>query len=247
MKNNNLEIGYIYIILNKINGKFYLGSTKNLRQRKLKHFRDLKTNKHHCIHLQRSVERHGIENFECLCIETSFNHIKREQELLNILDFKDMYNVSKTASGGDMIFNHPERERLVRESTERLRKATRPKPRYKEDNSNWKGGVSKSKCIDCNIEIKGKSEYCSSCYFKQRDITGKNNPFYGKSHSEETKQKIKETRVGKFNGVQSKIVIIENIEYPSLAEASRQLGIHITTICFRINSPNKKFINYNYK
>lgn len=247
MENNNSEIGYIYIILNKINGKFYLGSTKNLQNRKLKHFRDLKNKKHHSVHLQRSYDKNGVDCFDFIIIETCLNYVKREQELLNKINLKDCYNVSKTSSGGDMIFNHPERERLVKEAITRLRSAPKPKPRYKEENSNWKGGISKSNCKSCEIEIKGKAEYCSNCYFKQRDISGINNPFYGKSHSEETKQKIKKTHVGKFNGIQSKIVIIENIEYPSLSEASRQLGIHITTICHRLNSNNKKFINYNYK
>lgn len=235
-----MEIGYIYLLVNRINGKFYLGSTKNTKSRKLKHFRDLKNKKHHSIHLQRSYDKNGVDCFYFIIIETCLNYVKREQELLNKIDFKDCYNVSKTSSGGDMIFNHPERERLVKEATERLRNFRKPAPRYKEENPNWKGGKTFCKC---GTRINSNSNSCIKC----KEVSGKNNPFYGKSHSEETKQKIRETHIGKFNGVQSKIVIIENIEYPSLAEASRQLGIHITTICHRLNSNNKKFTNYNYK
>ena len=239
MKNSIIKFGYVYIILNKINGKFYIGSTKNLHKRKLRHFRELRKNIHHCIHLQRSVNKHGIENFEYICIETSFNYIKREQEILDFLDFNDIYNISKTASGGDMIFNHPNRELLIKNAIQRLRHARRV-PRFKEDNSNWRGGKTFCKC---GSRINSNSKECSKC----RDRTGINNPFYNKTHSKESKDKIRQKALGRFNGAQSKIVIIENIEYPSLSEASRQLGIHITTICFRINSPNKKFINYNYK
>ena len=41
-----------------------------------------------------------------------------------------------------------------------------------------------------------------------------------------------------------KQVIIDNIIYESLVEASRQTGVPLTTILWRINSKNKKYENY---
>ena len=41
-------------------------------------------------------------------------------------------------------------------------------------------------------------------------------------------------------------VIIDDITYESLAEASRQKGIPCPTILWRINSKNKKYEDYNY-
>ena len=41
-------------------------------------------------------------------------------------------------------------------------------------------------------------------------------------------------------------VIIDNITYESLAEASRQTGIPCPTILWRINSKNKKYEFYKY-
>lgn len=234
-----MEIGYIYIILNKINGKFYLGSTKNLHKRKLKHFRELKSQKHHSIYLQRSYNKYGIDNFEFIIIETCFNYLQREQELLNQFDFKDSYNISKTSSGGNFIYNHPEKDRLIKEAIQRLRNCER-KPRYKELNSNWKGGKTFCKC---GIRINSNSNSCIKC----KEMSGNKNHFYGKHHSEETKEKIRQSNLGKYNGSQEKIVIIENIEYKSLSEASRILNINASTILFRIKSKNKRFINYNYK
>jgi hypothetical protein len=52
-------------------------------------------------------------------------------------------------------------------------------------NPNWKGGVSNQKC-----ECGNKKTYdltCMSC----RNMSGENNPFYGKCHSQETILKIK--------------------------------------------------------
>lgn len=218
-----MEIGYIYLIRNKINGKFYLGSTKDLHKRKLKHFRDLKNQNHHSIYLQRSYNKYGVDNFEFITIETSFNYLQREQELLNQIDFKDSYNISKTSSGGNFIYNHPEKDRLIKEAIERLRNCKR-KPRYREDNSNWKGGKTFCKC---GTRINSNSNSCIKC----KEMSGNKNPFYGKTHSDETKQKIRKQHLGKYSGNQEKAIIIENIEYKSLAEASRLLNIHITTIC----------------
>lgn len=235
-----MEIGYIYLIRNKINGKFYLGSTKNLHKRKLKHFRDLRNQNHHSIYLQRSYNKYGIDNFDFIIIETSFNYLQREQELLNQIDFSDSYNISICATGGNFIHNHPEKDRLIKEASERLKNAPRPKPRYGKLNSNWRGGTTFCKC---GKRINSNSNSCIKC----KEMSGENNPFYGKHHSEETKEKIRQQHLGKYNGNQEKVVIIENVEYKSLSEASRILKINTSTILFRIKSNNKRFINYNYK
>lgn len=107
-----------------------------------------------------------------------------------------------------------------------------------EQNPNWKGGVSKKKC-KCGKDISSNTENCTEC----RDRTGMNNSFYGKHHSEETKKKLREKRMGKKPS-NMKQVMIDNIIYESLAEATRQLGICGATILWRINSKNKKFENY---
>lgn len=51
--------------------------------------------------------------------------------------------------------------------------------------------------------------------------------------------------MGKYNGNQEKIVVVEKKEYKSLSEASRQIGVVPATILFRIKS--KHFKEYNYK
>lgn len=237
-KNYFMQIGYIYIIQNMINGKYYLGSTKNVNKRKVRHFRELKNNSHHSILLQRAVNKYGIENFEFIIIETSFDYFKREQELLNNLNFKDSYNISSSATGGDFITNHPNRLQLIANATEILKNAPRPEPKFGSDNPNWKGGKTFCKC---GSRIGSYTESCIKC----QDKTGKNNPFYGKKHSEEFKKQMSELRKGKYNENQCKPVIIDNIEYYSASEAARQLNVVTATIINRIN--NNKFQNYKYK
>jgi group I intron endonuclease len=107
-----------------------------------------------------------------------------------------------------------------------------------DQNPNWKGGVSKKKC-KCGNDISSNTETCAECV----DRSGINNSFFGKHHSEETKKKLSEKRKGK-KPPNITPVIIDNIVYESLAEASRQTGIPSPTILWRIKSKNIKYENY---
>lgn len=228
--------------------KYYIGSTINYKERKRVHFKDLKENRHHNIYLQRSFNKHGINSFKFIVIETClFNFRKREQEILNNIDFKYIYNVSKSSSGGDLIYNHPDREDIIKRVTEQLMLAPRPEPKFGSDNPNWRGGISKSNCIYCSIEINGSAKSCSDCYFKNRDISGINNPFFNKTHSVETKRKIGNANKGRINKGQCKPVIVDSIEYESLSLGARSIGISPSLLLFRIRSKNKRFNGYLYK
>ncbi len=234
-------MGYIYIIRNSVNGKFYLGSTKSFHKRRLRHFNELRKNKHHSIHLQRAWNKYGGQSFEFIIIETCYNHLKREQELLDKVDLqKDTYNVSSMATGGYMLENHPNKEAIIKKNTEVLLNAPKPKPRYKDKNPNWRGGKTFCKC---GARINNTAESCIKC----QDRTGKNNHFYGKKHNDSAKERIRQSRLGKYNGNQEKIVIIGDIEYKSVSEASRELGVSPATIVYRIKSISKKFKDYKYK
>lgn len=59
----------IYVIINKVNGKRYIGSAINFKTRKVRHLSDLKNRKHHSRYLQNSYNKHGEENFEFKILE----------------------------------------------------------------------------------------------------------------------------------------------------------------------------------
>lgn len=59
----------IYMIVNVINNKCYIGSTKNFRKRKYEHFKDLINNKHHSQHLQNAYNKYGKESFHFIELE----------------------------------------------------------------------------------------------------------------------------------------------------------------------------------
>jgi group I intron endonuclease len=235
----------IYKIVNKLNDKFYLGSTSNFHKRKLRHFNELRKNKHHSIYLQRAFNKYGEENFEFIEIEICENIKEREQEILNSLDYKLCYNVSKSASGGDLISNHPNVLEIKNNARINLSKAPKRGPVDGDKNPNWKGGISKVNCTSCGSEINFGALKCSNCYFSERDISGSKNPFYNKSHSKETKEIMRNSKLGKYNGNQEKAVIVDGIKYKSLSATSKKFGVVPATILNRIKSEN--YPNYNYE
>lgn len=60
----DLKFSGIYCIKNTLNGKFYLGSSVNIYDRRKRHFSDLNRNAHCNKILQNSWNRYGSENFK---------------------------------------------------------------------------------------------------------------------------------------------------------------------------------------
>lgn len=97
---------------------------------------------------------------------------------------------------------------------------------------------------------------------KHSEWMKENNPFRGKTHSEEHKQKLRELNSKpKSEETKRKIseklkgnkpgnmrqVEIDGVVYKSLTEATRQLNLSISTIKGRLKSTSDKFKGWNYK
>lgn len=53
----------VYMIVNAINGKRYIGSSNNIKRRLKEHRQHLKSGTHDNQHLQSSYNQHGADNF----------------------------------------------------------------------------------------------------------------------------------------------------------------------------------------
>lgn len=234
----------IYKIVNTKNGKFYLGSSARLPERWEQHrsWLESKNRDHHSVALQRAWDKYGGDIFEFKVVERcSEPYLKDlEQEYLNREECH--YNISRQASGGDLISYHPNRNDIIEKMSEASRKKWKD-PEYRSsmpsrrgiENPNWKGGlVDEKTTCECGNDKAWGSKSCSEC----RDRTGEKNPFYGKEHSEKTKQIIARKKSGKYYGDQEKAVEIDGEVYCSLSKAARNHAITLGVVHNRLNSDN---------
>lgn len=140
-------MGWIYMILNGVNGKVYIGKSINIKKRFQKHRYHLNHNNHPNSHLQSAWNKYGKSNFSFLVLEECDDQY---------LDEAEVEWISKCNS-------------------------TDPSKGYNLENGGDSGYVLSDE-IKKKISIKNK---------------GKNNPFYGKKHSEESRRKMSESRKGK--------------------------------------------------
>lgn len=105
----------IYAIVNRVNGKRYVGSAKRLRYRFAEHVRLLEKGVHHSPTLQRSWKKYGRGAFEYVILERVMDLaqlLKREQHWIDVFGCigKSGYNVSPTA-GSPLGVKHTEQSR----------------------------------------------------------------------------------------------------------------------------------------
>jgi len=91
----------IYRITNKLTDDFYIGKTKNHKDRFYKHKYNAKQNKSQ-THLYRAMRKYGEENFEFSILEeVGSSEILNEREIIWIEKLKPTYNMTKGGDGGD--------------------------------------------------------------------------------------------------------------------------------------------------
>ena len=91
----------IYMIVNKINKKRYVGSSIDIYNRWSEHIRLLSSNKHHSKALQRAWNKYGEDNFEFMIIEECSRDyiLYREELFMGFYDsYHEGYNCCKSAS-----------------------------------------------------------------------------------------------------------------------------------------------------
>ena len=86
----------IYKIINKVNGKTYIGKSLDVKERRYSHFYLLRKNKHGNQHLQASFNKYGEKNFEFSIIEFVADNQLNTREIHYINTLKPEYNIMKT-------------------------------------------------------------------------------------------------------------------------------------------------------
>jgi predicted GIY-YIG superfamily endonuclease len=100
----------VYKITNAANGKFYVGSSKDIQKRWDQHIGELNDGTHRNYHLQNAWIKYGSQNFKFEIIEECSleNQFEREQFYLNTLNpFDDSgYNIVRQISKEYMSDNY---------------------------------------------------------------------------------------------------------------------------------------------
>lgn len=99
--NDELEKCGVYRILNKLDGRYYIGSTTmSFYKRMMHHFYSLRNNKHKNQYLQNAWNKYGEINFEFEIIKiTSKEDTLKEEQVFIDQNKKLLYNINSLASG----------------------------------------------------------------------------------------------------------------------------------------------------
>lgn len=92
----------IYGIKNLVNNKIYIGKSTNMKIRKKTHETSFIRKQAVNVHLQRAVDKYGVENFEFLILEevTLDNINEKEQHWISHFNsFNEKYGYNKTMGG----------------------------------------------------------------------------------------------------------------------------------------------------
>ncbi len=243
----------IYKIENVCNGHIYIGSSKDIEARWHRHKLDLMANRHHNPYLQRAWNKYGDNAFVFIVLE-HLNDVSLlyEYEQIWIDKLSPQYNIG-SVGGGDCISNHPNYEQICQQQSN-IQKTKINKLSDKEraakygrlgnKNPNWKGGKSLFTCPCCMRIIKRTNDNQKSCKQCMPSLSGKQNPFYGKKHSVDTKNKIGVANKGR-KPTNSRSIRINNVLYTSYADAAKAIGCSSSMISWRVkkgiytaNGPN---------
>lgn len=85
-----LKIPGVYVLINRLTNKRYIGSTSNLYRRTIKHRSSLRKGVHYNIQLQEDWNKYGEDNFKFKIIELCKEY--KEQEQFYLDNNKDLYN-----------------------------------------------------------------------------------------------------------------------------------------------------------
>jgi group I intron endonuclease len=219
------SVSGIYKITNTKTGHCYIGSAVNIKKRWNQHLSDLRKNKHHSIYMQRSWNKWGEDCFKFSILETCFIFVLlfREQHYINLL--KPVYNFAKTAGSqlgmkrsnearAKMAAAHkgkttpPETRAKLSErgrghvvSLETREKLSRSGMGHDVSDETKKklSAASKKQTISAETRAKisetNKHPSPETRLKKSAATKGSNNPFFGRKHTNTSKEKMSLSRL----------------------------------------------------
>ena len=199
--------GYVYITTNKVNNRKYVGQHKGKFDSRYYGSG---------LIISQALTKYGVENFEVQmleCCETRLELNECEKKWIsyfNAVENEQFYNIAKGGEGGHTIAGYNDEQ----------------KQRYHDNMSKALKGRVFSEEHKRKISKSLKNASLKRC--------GENNPFYGKTHSEETKRRIAEkssrNKLGKKLTEEHKKKISESHKGKIVSLETRKKMSEITTM-----------------
>jgi group I intron endonuclease len=189
----------IYKTTNLINGMLYIG----------KKSQDCNTYLGSGFLLKRAIAKYGRENFKKEIIDTAntLDELNEKEKywisFYNTIDKSIGYNLTIGGEGGDTISMHPDKERIIEQMRlHMLGKNTGPRPKYVCDaisasrlGRTWEDLMGEEKAKE--LREKSSKNWKENNPMLYIDFSGENNPMYGKHHTTESIDKIRNKAKGR--------------------------------------------------
>lgn len=191
---------YIYLIVNKVNGKTYVGQRKSSKECHLDNY--MGSGKL----LKKAKQKYGIENFEKFLIQYCYSKEETDKaEKFWIAEYRSRgkaeYNIADGGHCSPSFKGHHHSEVSKRKISESCKGAFKSEVVRQKLSESLKGKrFSEEHKQNLSESLKGKNKGKHRTDEQRRRMSeaekGENNPFYGKHHSDESKRKISESKKG---------------------------------------------------
>ena len=193
---------YIYLIVNKVNGKTYVGQRKSSKEYHLDNY--MGSGKL----LKKAKQKYGIENFEKFLIQYCYSKEETDKaERFWIAEYRSRgkaeYNIADGGQGASVGFkgkHHSEESKIkISESCKEVFKSEAVRQKLSKAHKGKNFSEDHKQNLSESLKGKNKGKHRTEEQRKRMSDTmkGENNPFYGRQHSNETKRKISESKKGK--------------------------------------------------
>jgi hypothetical protein len=230
--------GYIYKTTNLVNEKSYIGQHKS-KDWDLNYIGSGKL-------LKKAIKKYGKEYFQCFPLAWAWGKEELNKlEIDYIAHYKPEYNIASGGEGGNVgeeaykkISKALSGRKLPEETRRKIGEASKGN-NYRQDYDPWNKG---------KINIYSEETIQKMSESKKNKYVGENNPFYGKHHTQKTKQKISEIHKGKIISEETKQKISEKLKGQKQYEMTDKIRKKISDTKKGCNSPNKgKTFSENWK
>lgn len=222
----------VYQIYNTVNGKRYIGSSIHIEQRFKEHIRNLRTNKHANAHLQSAWNKYGEHSFVFEEVELCEPDqcLKIEQEYIDYYhaaDRKFGYNIDPYA---DHTGNT-----LSEETRKKISEKAKGRKWSKEQRENWSKIMTGRKKPKQSQTMKQKYANGEFSLPRFNEVSEEKRKSWSANLSKAVRKRYSDYS-NRPKGYWLKVNFSNDVKYyPSLREASRQLGIDKGAIqyCFK--------------